>query len=104
MVSEASGALNAYRAAVNRLQETPGNSDAGKSNPSDFSTMVKGFADDAVNAQKTAESATISAAAGQTDLNSVVLAVAEAEITLKSVVTMRDKVVQAYQQIVKMPI
>ena len=53
---------------------------------------------------KTSEQAPAAAAAGKADINSVVVAVAEAELTLISVVAIRDKVLQAYQQIMRMPI
>ena len=104
MVTEATGAVNAYRAAIERLQQTPGNSEAGQANRSDFTTMVKNFAEGAVEVGKTSEQATAAAAAGKADINSVVVAVAEAELTLHSVVAVRDKVLQAYQQILRMPI
>ena len=104
MVTEATGAVSAYRAAIERLQQTAGNSDAGKANSNDFSAMVKNFAENAVNVGETSEKATAAGAAGQADLNSVVVAIAEAELTLNSVVAVRDKVLQAYQQIMRMPI
>jgi len=43
-------------------------------------------------------------AAGQADIVDVVNAVNAAEITLDTVVAVRDKVVQAYQSIMNMPI
>ena len=82
MVTEATGAVSAYRAAIERLQQTAGNSDAGKANSNDFSAMVKNFAENAVNVGETSEKATAAGAAGQADLNSVVVAIAEAELTL----------------------
>jgi flagellar hook-basal body complex protein FliE len=104
MAIEATGAVNAYRAAIERLAQTPGNSEAGQAKPSDFSAMVQNFAESAVEVGKQSEQATAAAAAGKADINSVVLAVAEAELTLNSVVAIRDKVLQAYQQILRMPI
>ena len=41
---------------------------------------------------------------GTADLNEVVVAVSNAEIMLTTVVTVRDRVIQAYQEILKMPI
>jgi len=46
----------------------------------------------------------LKAAAGQADVNEVVTAIAEAEVTLQAVTTVRDRVIQAYQDIAKMPI
>ena len=104
MVTEATGAVNAYRAAIERLQQTVGNSDASQAKPSEFSTMVQNFAEGAIEVGKASEQATAAAAAGKADINSVVVAVAEAELTLTSVVETRNKVLQAYQQIMRMPI
>jgi flagellar hook-basal body complex protein FliE len=38
------------------------------------------------------------------DLNNVVMAVANAEVSLQAAVAVRDKVIQAYMDIVRMPI
>ena len=53
---------------------------------------------------KTGESQSIAAAAGKANINDVVTAMSEAEMTLQTVVTLRDKTVQAYQRIMRMPI
>jgi len=44
------------------------------------------------------------AIAGKTDLSSVIAAVANAELTLQTVVAVRDRMVQAYQEVMRMPI
>ena len=50
------------------------------------------------------EAETLKAAAGKADVTDVVTAVAEAEVTLQTVVAVRDRVIQAYQEILRMPI
>ena len=50
------------------------------------------------------EAVSISAIASQADLNEIVTAVNNAEMTLQTVVAVRDKVIQAYQEIMRMPI
>lgn len=42
--------------------------------------------------------------AGQVDIRDVVMAVNTAEVTLQTAVAVRDKVIQAYQEIMRMPI
>jgi flagellar hook-basal body complex protein FliE len=70
-----------------------------------FSTLVEQVARNTVDAQKTAEAQTMRAVAGQAkDLTEVVTAVAHAELALQTVVSVRDRVVQAYQEIMRMPI
>ncbi len=50
------------------------------------------------------EAQSLQEAAGAADINDVVMAVNKAELTLQTVVTLRDKVIQAYQEIIRMPI
>jgi flagellar hook-basal body complex protein FliE len=51
-----------------------------------------------------AEGAITNAAMGKADLVDVVTAVAAAEATLETVVAVRDEVIKAYQEIMRMPI
>jgi len=104
MTAGITGAVNAYRAAIERLKEAPGNSAAEAPNAGDFSTLVRNLAQNAVNVGETAETQTAAAAAGKADLNSVVMAVAEAELTLNTVMAVRDRVLEAYREIIRMPI
>tara|TARA_B100000676_G_scaffold312790_1_gene388960 strand:+ start:7695 stop:8009 length:315 start_codon:yes stop_codon:yes gene_type:complete len=71
---------------------------------SSFVDLVKEVAEKSVEAGKAAELATASAVAGEADLTDVVTAVSNAEVTLQTVVTVRDRVVAAYQEILRMPI
>jgi len=104
MTLESSNAIGAYNSALNRLKETPGNSGSGQVNTNDFTQMVKNFAESAVEVGKRSEVQSATAAAGKADLNSVVVAVTEAELTLNTVVAVRDKVLEAYREILRMPI
>ena len=54
--------------------------------------------------QAVAGQAADQAAAGQGDVQSVVEALTQAELALETAVTVRDKVVEAYQEILRMPI
>lgn len=51
-----------------------------------------------------AENAIASATMGNADLVDVVTAVAAAEATLETVVAVRDQVIKAYQEVMRMPI
>ena len=51
-----------------------------------------------------AEKMSAQAAAGKADVTDVVAAVSNAEISLQLVVAVRDRAVQAYQDIIRMPI
>jgi len=74
-------------------------------------TSAGGFGDflsdamkDAVSTMKKGEQAASAHLAGKADIVDVVNAVNKAEITLDTVVAVRDKVVAAYQTIMNMPI
>ena len=58
----------------------------------------------AVDTMRTGETASAQGATGQGDLVGVVNAVTAAELTLETVVAIRDRVIAAYQDIMKMPI
>ena len=58
----------------------------------------------AMNTMHSGEAAAGSGATGQGDVVNMVNAVTAAELTLQTVVAIRDKVISAYQDILKMPI
>ncbi|MCW8836315.1 MAG: flagellar hook-basal body complex protein FliE [Rhodospirillales bacterium] len=70
----------------------------------DFGSMVKQSLRDAIDVQKTGERLSVAAIAGKADINEVITAVAEADVTLQAVVSIRDKVIEAYKEISRMPI
>lgn len=59
---------------------------------------------DAVKTTRAGEAAMSASAAGKADLVDVVTAVSNAETTLETVVALRDRVISAYQDIMRMPI
>ncbi|MGQ0662783.1 MAG: flagellar hook-basal body complex protein FliE [Pseudomonadota bacterium] len=70
----------------------------------DFAGLVRNAAAAAVDSLKRSEDASLKAIAGKADINEVVTAIANAELTLQAVVAVRDKVVAAYLDIIRMPI
>ncbi|MEQ8442015.1 MAG: flagellar hook-basal body complex protein FliE [Alphaproteobacteria bacterium] len=71
---------------------------------SSFVDMVRSVAEDAIDANYNAEEVSARAMAGQASVTEVVTALSEAEATLNTVVTIRDRVISAYQEILRMPI
>lgn len=69
-----------------------------------FSSLVQGAAESALQTSKSAEAVSMQAVAGNAEMTDVVTAVANAEVTLQTVVAVRDRVVSAYQEIMRMPI
>ena len=68
-----------------------------------FADLVKGAIKEAVRIGERSEALTIRGIQDRADLNQVVTAVAEAEVTLQTVVTIRDRVIEAYREILRMP-
>jgi len=89
---------NAGKAAV------PGAAGAGSTTGSSFADMVRNAAEGAVDTLRESEATSMQAATGKADLTQVVTAVSNAEVTLQTVAALRDRVVQAYQDILRMPI
>ena len=69
-----------------------------------FGDVLEQAAKDGIGTLKQGEKMTALAAVGQADLTDVVQAVTNAEVTLQTVTTVRDKVLSAYQEILRMPI
>jgi flagellar hook-basal body complex protein FliE len=94
-------ALGAYANAA-RVGGSPGMAarDAGGG----FAAMLKDATRETVGNLRQAEQMSMKAAAKEADLLEVVNAVTNAEVTLQTVVAVRDKVIGAYQDILRMPI
>jgi flagellar hook-basal body complex protein FliE len=69
-----------------------------------FSDALASAVKDATGTVRAGETAAAQGAAGQGDVVQVVNAVTAAELTLETVVAIRDRVINAYQDIMKMPI
>lgn len=69
-----------------------------------FADLVKDAVQQAVKTGNAGEQVTAKAVENSADLNQVVTAVAEADLTLQTVVAVRDRVIEAYKDIVRMPI
>src|SRR5678815_5195394 len=69
-----------------------------------FGELVKSAISDAVGASKQAEHQMAAQVAGKTELVDVVTAISAAESSLETVMAVRDQVISAYQEIMRMPI
>lgn len=70
----------------------------------DFGNMLRNATESAIDTMRTGEKATADAVTGKANLTDVVDAVTNAELTLNTVIAMRDKMLSAYQEILRMPI
>lgn len=69
-----------------------------------FSDFLKDKARESIDTLRTSEKMSAQAVTGQADITDVVEAVTSAEVTLQTVVAVRDRMVSAYQEIMRMPI
>ena|ERR1700704_2121939 len=101
-------AAAAYQAIANIGTSSAGGaaatSGAGGAGLGDFSNFLSTALKDGIGTMKQGETMAARQVSGQANIVDVVGAVNQAEITLDTVVAVRDKVVQAYQSIMNMPI
>ncbi len=95
-------AAAAYASAAKKVS-APGLAAPGTSGDG-FADLVKQAAQSTVAGLKQGEAATLQAVAGKADISQVVTAVTNAEVTLQTAVAVRDRVIQAYLDIIRMPI
>jgi flagellar hook-basal body complex protein FliE len=96
---EGLGAVRAYQQAARLPQAGPAAADEGG-----FGAMVEGMVANTGAALRTAETASAAQVAGKGDLVDVVTAIGAAEVALDTMVAVRDRVVSAYQDIMRMQI
>ncbi|MEQ8807007.1 MAG: flagellar hook-basal body complex protein FliE [Rhodospirillales bacterium] len=98
-------ALNAYQRAAR--QQISGTQDSvaptAKANE-EFGDLVRSAIMEARKIGEKSEKMSIAAINDRADITQVVTAVAEAELTLQTVVNVRDKVLEAYNDIIRMPV
>ena len=69
-----------------------------------FGEMLQNVMGDMTKTSKAAETQMTSAISGQGNMIDVVTAVSSAEASLETVIAVRDQVISAYQEIMRMPI
>ena len=95
-------ATSAYSAAARVRDTAPAASSATKGGG--FADLVKEAAQSTMQSLKAGETATIQGVMGKADITQVVTAVNNAEMSLQAAVAVRDKVIQSYLDIIRMPI
>jgi flagellar hook-basal body complex protein FliE len=106
-ITTPAAAANAY-AALNRVGTDatsllrPGG-DQGAAGP-DFSSVLKDVINSVSEAGAKADMQASAVATGKANMVDVVTAVAESETAISALVSVRDKVIAAYEDILKMPI
>lgn len=106
MAMNPTAAANAYTNVANLTDKTstaspkpniPGDSGT-------FQELLMSAVSNVAETGRAAEAQAVDLAAGKTDIVNLVTAVAETELAMETVVTVRDRMISAYQDILNMPI
>ncbi len=98
-------AARAYGAAIKQGDSLlKGIDDSDGPAKADFGKMLTGALDQTYKATQSAETMMAQQQQGKVDLIDAVTAISSAETSLQSVIAIRDQVIAAYQEIMRMPI
>ncbi len=96
-------AANAY-AALARMVETGGAGKAADSGGLSFGAVLKDAIGSVLDSGRKSDAQTVAMASGKSNVMDVVTAVAETDVAVSTLVSVRDKVIQSYEDIMKMAI
>jgi flagellar hook-basal body complex protein FliE len=96
-------AANAY-AALARMVETGGAGKAADSGGLSFGAVLKDAIGSVLDTGRKSDAQTVAMASGKSNVMDVVTAVAETDVAVSTLVSVRDKVIQSYEDIMKMAI
>jgi len=97
-------ALKAYQAVQGGAAMPGAAGGAGEAQGPGFADLLQNVMGDMTQTTRAAEGQMTQLAQGQGSLIDVVTAVSSAEASLETVIAVRDQVIQAYQEIMRMPI
>jgi flagellar hook-basal body complex protein FliE len=96
-------AANAY-AALARITETGGAGKGSDAGGQSFSAVLKEAIGGVLDVGRKSDAQTVAMASGKANVMDVVTAVAETDVAVSTLVSVRDRVIQSYEDIMKMPI
>ena len=96
-------AANAY-ASFARMMETGGGAKPSDAGGQSFGALLKDAVGSVLETGRKSDAQTIAMASGKANVMDVVTAVAETDVAVSTLVSVRDKVISAYEDIMKMPI
>jgi flagellar hook-basal body complex protein FliE len=97
-------AAGAYAATQGLAGFSPATKGVSPTGGADFGSLLRNVVDNAAQSGQKAETQALAAASGKADVVDVVTAVAESEAALETLVAVRDRVIAAYEDIMRMPI
>ncbi|MCB2054845.1 MAG: flagellar hook-basal body complex protein FliE [Geminicoccaceae bacterium] len=97
-------ALAVYRSAVARLEQNKAAAGATAPAAGSFQALLASELEAGVGALRTGEKTALDGLTGKAGVQQVVEALTAAELSLQRVTAVRDRVISAYQEIIRMPI
>jgi flagellar hook-basal body complex protein FliE len=97
-------AARAYAAVQNQSAKPSGGIAPPAQDGPDFGQLVAGAMKDVVSSSRMAETQMAAHTQGKADMVDVVTSISSAQASLETMMAVRDQVIQAYQQIMNMPI
>ena len=97
-------AANAYASLARMVDPGTGLAKGGEAGGQSFALMLKDTLGSVVDAGRKSDSQTVAMASGKANVVDVVTAVAETEVAVSALVSVRDRVIQSYEEIMRMPI
>ena len=100
-------AANAYASLAKIIDSSGGAAGAGKASETggmSFGALLKETLGNVMEAGKKSDAQTIAMVSGKANVMDVVTAVAETDVAVSTLVSVRDRVIQSYEDIMKMPI
>ena len=96
-------AANAY-ANLAKIIEHSGAAKSGETAGPSFGALLKDAIGSVVDAGKKSDAQSVAMASGKANVMDVVTAVAETDVAVSTLVSVRDRVIQSYEDIMRMPI
>ena len=96
-------AANAY-ASLARMMETGGGAKPSDAGGQSFGALLKDAVSSVLESGRKSDAQTVAMASGKANVMDVVTAVAETDVAVSTLVSVRDKVIAAYEDIMKMAI
>ena len=96
-------AANAY-ASLARVLENSGPGKGSETNGQSFASLLKDAVGGVMESGRKSDAQTVAMAAGKANVMDVVTAVADTDVAVSTLVSVRDRVIAAYEDIMKMPI
>src|SRR5581483_7634975 len=96
-------AANAYAAAA-RILENGGGPKTSEAGDASFGAILKDALGGVLESGRKSDAQTVAMASGKANVMDVVTAVAETDVAVSTLVSVRDRVIQSYEDIMKMTI